>query len=111
MFPIPIPEKEDGTLSLGIMLKYLKPEYIVKWSQKFVGRTYTTMANIYPVLVVQKVSYHEILILIQEYLLALDGGKIRIVYKHNNEDLPLYIASAKNKMPLPYLDVYLSQEL
>ena len=102
----PIPEKEEGTINIGLMISYIKPEWIVIWSQRYNGRTYLTKANIYDVLVVQKATQHDILTLIAEYNLSATG-KIRVLYKQYNEPAIMKYTNI-NKFPLPLLDVYLS---
>ncbi len=110
MFPIPIPEKEKG-LTVGLCLRNVKPEYIVQWAKRYPVHSYLAKANIYTVFVVQNASYHEILVLIQEYLGALEVGKLRVIYKYNTTtETALHVRSGLTAMPLPYLDVYLSHD-
>lgn len=99
----PFPEKE---LSIGMLLNFVKPDWVVIWSQRYTGRTYLTRANIYDVLVIQKVDLHDILTLISEYNIAVND-KIRVLYKHYNEPDAMKYTNI-NKFPLPLIDIYLS---
>ncbi len=99
----------DKGLDVGLMLKFLKPEWIVIWAQRYKDRSYMTRANIYDVLVIQNVTEHELLTIIPEYILAIDNksSQLRLLYKYYSQP-ELNKMTSINKFPLPLLDVYLS---
>lgn len=106
---LPVPDLEENEIRVGLMLRHIKEDWIVIWAQRFAGRTYQTTAGIYPVLVVTRVSMHEILSLIAEYTKAIDSShsNVRILYKKYDQP-ETFKFSTISKLPIPLVDVYLS---